>query len=61
MIGDPYLKLGEIGISAEVARNLLVTESVNSYNIGKLCAVFRFHNRIYSGTTGWEVNHLEEN
>lgn len=40
MIGDPKIKLGEVGISAEVANNLLITEQANSYNLEKLRKVF---------------------
>jgi DNA-directed RNA polymerase IV subunit 1 len=40
MVGDPKIKLGEIGISAAVANNLLITEKVNSYNLEKLQLVF---------------------
>ncbi|XP_078176886.1 nuclear RNA polymerase D1A isoform X3 [Carex rostrata] len=40
MVGDPKVKLSEIGICAEVARNLLITEHINSYNLEKLCLIF---------------------
>jgi RNA polymerase Rpb1, domain 2 len=33
IVGDPKIKLGEIGISSAVANNLLITEKVNSYNL----------------------------
>ncbi|KAF3340174.1 DNA-directed RNA polymerase IV subunit 1 [Carex littledalei] len=40
MVGDPKVKLSEIGINAEVARNLLITEHINSYNLEKLRSIF---------------------
>ncbi|KAJ4746772.1 DNA-directed RNA polymerase subunit [Rhynchospora pubera] len=36
MTGDPKIKLGEIGISSEIAQNLLITEHANRFNLEKL-------------------------
>jgi DNA-directed RNA polymerase-4 subunit 1 len=33
MVGDPKIRLHEIGISMDLATNLVVSKHVNSYNI----------------------------
>ncbi|KAJ3706664.1 hypothetical protein LUZ61_010369 [Rhynchospora tenuis] len=43
MTGDPKIKLGEIGISTEIAQNILITEHANRLNLEKLHSAFLKH------------------
>jgi DNA-directed RNA polymerase-4 subunit 1 len=45
MVGDPKIRLHEIGISMDLASNLVVSKHVNSYNIESINLKCNLHLR----------------